>query len=434
VFETGKSLKFVITAALTLMSATLRAQTADATAPKLHMFTNVSGTGTSGRLVKWADNAGALADSVITESAGQIGIGTASPTGLLHLYSAATGDAIAGAGVDMLNGPSFNFGYAGNSIGRSVGFLNVRPDASATAPNPSLRFLTANVQRVIITNTGAVGIGTMDPEAGLSYIQESPLHVYSNADKNTLMRLENAYAGVNSVAAFQLSSNVANVSYLSHSSARTVSRYGVALAGWNEIFSWGTSNGLIVGTGTATPLVFGTNNVSRMTIDSSGTFTIGSTAANSNVTINGTLTATKVIGAVYQDVAEWVPATTHMEPGTVVVLNRERRNEVMPSARSYDTAVAGVVSENPGVVLGVASDSKAQIATTGRVKVHVDATAGAIAIGDLLVTSDKSGMAMKSQPVDLGGVQFHRPGTVIGKALEPLPRGEGEILVLLSLQ
>jgi hypothetical protein len=41
---------------------------------------------------------------------------------------------------------------------------------------------------------------------------------------------------------------------------------------------------------------------------------------------------------------------------------------------------------------------------------------------------------MKSQPIDIGGVQIHRPGTVIGKALEPLPSGEGEILVLLSLQ
>jgi hypothetical protein len=41
---------------------------------------------------------------------------------------------------------------------------------------------------------------------------------------------------------------------------------------------------------------------------------------------------------------------------------------------------------------------------------------------------------MKSQPVDLGGVLIHRPGTIIGKALEPLPSGEGEILVLLSLQ
>jgi hypothetical protein len=41
---------------------------------------------------------------------------------------------------------------------------------------------------------------------------------------------------------------------------------------------------------------------------------------------------------------------------------------------------------------------------------------------------------MKSMPVDLGGVAIHRPGTIIGKALEPLEKGTGEILVLLSLQ
>jgi hypothetical protein len=41
---------------------------------------------------------------------------------------------------------------------------------------------------------------------------------------------------------------------------------------------------------------------------------------------------------------------------------------------------------------------------------------------------------MKSVPVDLGGTALHRPGTIIGKALEPLERGVGEILVLLSLQ
>jgi len=29
---------------------------------------------------------------------------------------------------------------------------------------------------------------------------------------------------------------------------------------------------------------------------------------------------------------------------------------------------------------------------------------------------------------------MHRPGTLIGKALEPLEKGQGEILVLLSLQ
>ena len=93
-----------------------------------------------------------------------------------------------------------------------------------------------------------------------------------------------------------------------------------------------------------------------------------------------------------------------------------------------------MVSEKPGVILGVEGDAKSQIATTGRVRVHVDATGHPIAAGDLLVTSDKPGMAMYSEPVDLGGVKIHRPGTIIGKALEPLSGGEGEILVLLSMQ
>jgi len=137
---------------------------------------------------------------------------------------------------------------------------------------------------------------------------------------------------------------------------------------------------------------------------------------------------------VYQDVAEWVPATSKLAAGTVVVLNRDKNNEVQASMQSYDTAVAGVVSAMPGLILGVEAPEKAQIATTGRVKVKVDATAHPIKVGDLLVTSDKPGYAMLSQPLDIGGIKLHRPGTLIGKALEPLKGGEGEILVLLSLQ
>jgi hypothetical protein len=68
------------------------------------------------------------------------------------------------------------------------------------------------------------------------------------------------------------------------------------------------------------------------------------------------------------------------------------------------------------------------------VRVKVDASKGAIHIGDLLVTSDVSGMAMKSEPILIGGRQIHAPGTLIGKALEPLEKGKATILVLLSLQ
>lgn len=74
------------------------------------------------------------------------------------------------------------------------------------------------------------------------------------------------------------------------------------------------------------------------------------------------------------------------------------------------------------------------ITTTGRVKVRGDSSQGPIAIRDLLVTSAVEGYAMRSVPIDVAGVKIHRPGTLIGKALEPLGKGQqGEVLVLLSV-
>jgi hypothetical protein len=172
-----------------------------------------------------------------------------------------------------------------------------------------------------------------------------------------------------------------------------------------------------------------------------GSLAVGKGTVGPNVTLDvqgtlhaDTVTAENGIKAVYQDLAEWVPATGNMEAGTVVVVSPNARNEVSPSSYPYQTSVAGVISANPGVLLGRPGDDKAKVATTGRVKVKVDASHDTIRPGDLLVTSGKPGFAMKSQPVSIGGIEMHRPGTLVGKALEPLEAGEGEILVLLSLQ
>src|SRR5207249_11211523 len=83
--------------------------------------------------------------------------------GQLHIYGVANTDVFAGMGPDVINGPGFNYGYAGNSFGVGAGFFNVRPATGATGVNPSLRFMTIDVERMIITNGGNVGIGTSAP-------------------------------------------------------------------------------------------------------------------------------------------------------------------------------------------------------------------------------------------------------------------------------
>jgi len=210
-----------------------------------------------------------------------------------------------------------------------------------------------------------------------------------------------------------------------------------------------TSTSAIVPAGTSDSINVFSTATTQFVLDVNGYFTssagtLASSDANANTLVlrdvNAdfkvhSITATgTVTGAVYSDFAEWVPAVDNPAPGTVVVLDPKDGRRVMASSRAYDTSVAGVVSEHPGIVLGPQGPDRAQIATTGRVPVFADATNGPIAIGDLLVTSDIPGTAMKSVPVSANGTVLHRPGTIIGKALQPLASGKGQIMILLSLQ
>jgi hypothetical protein len=292
-----------------------------------------------------------------------------------------------------------------------------------------------------VTTTDKVGVGTHTPgsDAGLSTTQEAPLHILSTENKNTILLIQNMTNDSNVAPTVRTKADVASQNFQSHASGRTISRFGVTLGGWNEFLAVG-GNGLILGTLTNVPLILGTNTTNRMQIAGSGEVGIGVAPETGvklkvagNAHFDGTVTGT-YIKAHYQDVAEWVPSNTDLMPGTVVVLDASIGNGVMASNRPYDTSVAGVVSEQPGIILGFEGTSKEQIATTGRVRVKVDASGGAIAVGDLLVTSDKAGYAMRSTPLEIGGASLHRPGTIVGKALEPLKTGQGEILVLLSLQ
>jgi hypothetical protein len=174
---------------------------------------------------------------------------------------------------------------------------------------------------------------------------------------------------------------------------------------------------------------------SKFVVAPSGNIGIGvAPGAAEKLRVAGNVVVDGNIGAKYQDVAEWVDTAAPLEAGTVVVVDSARPNHVLQSARAYDTRVAGAVSAKPGLILGEQGEGKSTVAQSGRVRVKVDATYGAIQIGDLLVTSPTPGYAMRSRPMRVEGTPFHRPGTLLGKALEPLPAGKGEILVLLTLQ
>ncbi len=165
-----------------------------------------------------------------------------------------------------------------------------------------------------------------------------------------------------------------------------------------------------------------------------GNVGIGTGAPQSKLHVAGDIRVDGNISAKYQDVAEWVPSREKLAVGTVVIVDNKGVNHVLASSSAYDTGVAGVITGQPGLLLGEEGEGKVKVATTGRVKVKVDATRFPIRAGDLLVTSSIAGVAMRSEPVSVAGISMHRPGTLIGKALEPLEKGTGEILVLLSLQ
>lgn len=298
------------------------------------------------------------------------------------------------------------------SISLVLVVLHAIPSMAQTAPW-TFADGNGNINR---TNSGNVGIGTTSPTA--------LLHIEKNQPDATGIKFINT--NPSGFAAMYFNGGLA-----------------LATGGfvqWNN--NTGSKN-LFVGTAENVPLYLGTNNEPRMTVQpGSGNVGIGTYPSApteklhvvGNIKVSGNIDVGGNINAKYQDVAEWVAASHALPAGTVVTLDPTKSNHVEASSKAYDTRVAGVISERPGIALGEPGDDKVLVATTGRVRIKVDATRGPIRIGDLLVTSDVPGLAMKSEPIKVGGRMMHMPGTLIGKALEPLESGNGKILVLLSLQ
>lgn len=147
-------------------------------------------------------------------------------------------------------------------------------------------------------------------------------------------------------------------------------------------------------------------NVSTPSISKTGTDGVGNigSSANSFDTVFA-----KATSAQYADVAEKYVSDDTYPPATVVRIGGEK--EITISTSYADPKVAGVITTNPALLMNrdLESEYVADIALTGRVPCQV---VGEIKKGDVLTTSDISGVATKLSNKDFV------PGCVIGKALE----------------
>jgi len=167
-----------------------------------------------------------------------------------------------------------------------------------------------------------------------------------------------------------------------------------------------------------------------------GNVGIGTTSPTTKLHVEGT-TTTKVLAITGgSDLAEpfEISESQAIPKGALVIIDEENPGQLKLSHQAYDKRVAGVVSGaggiNPGLTLtqeGVMEGGQ-NVALSGRVYALATAANGPIKPGDLLTTSDMPGHAMKATDA----ARSH--GTIIGKAMSSLEKGEGLVLVLVNLQ
>jgi len=236
------------------------------------------------------------------------------------------------------------------------------------------------------------------------------------------------------------------------------------------------ATGLTSGTNCSANIVIASNDLDEnpVTVPAALAVTDSGTAAVFRVESTGDILADgSFYGSSFEtgsaDVAEWVSVSEPVEPGDVLELDPENSGYYHKSQTACSSLVAGVVSTNPGFVLGsevqgsaigvndltpdsasptagslasgfegsavdsglstpdsrLSTGHSALLALIGIVPVKVTDEGGAIQPGDLLVSSSTPGYTMRwdSGEGEACGL--------VGKALEPLESGTGVIQVLL---
>ncbi len=359
-----KSIKLVAGALCVLAASTAFAQTVD-------------GTGTPGRVPVFK-GPNTVGDSAVYQSNGNIGIGTTTPEGTLHVIN--PNDAYTPTGLQP---------YA--VIGTSESTINfaaaIRGDSDPTTGDGS----------------GVIGVTNSPGGSGI-------------------LGLRTANSGTGGAGITGTTQSTTGFSFGARGTASGGTGYSVGVfgeafspAGYAALFSSHGGGNILVGTQGS---YSNSRNVFR--VDGAG-----------RVFANGGF---RPFGA---DFAESVAVSGDRDgyaAGDLLVIDDAADRHLSLSQRAYSSRVAGIYSTQPGVLGSTHAadeDAPAQevpLAVIGIVPCKVTTENGAIQAGDLLVSSSLPGHAMH------GTDRKRMMGAVVGKALQPLEKGTGVIEVLVTLQ
>jgi hypothetical protein len=259
-----------------------------------------SNTPTTNYLTKWTSS-GVIGNSLIFDNGTNVGIGTASPQRPLHIHNP-TGNACVAQFTNSDSG-------SGAEDGLLVGITGTEEGAIILKESKPLWFATADTERMRITATGNVGIGTSSPV--------QTLHLKAASGSTTGLRLESSGGTTNfDILSSEGDGNVylyqrSNYGILFGTNntermrltaggrlaiGRTTPGTSLSVAGQSEVWqlalSYDTGEGGVIGSPSANVIAFGNwAGTERMRISSSGELLIGTTSSPSAyglVAIRGT--------------------------------------------------------------------------------------------------------------------------------------------------
>jgi hypothetical protein len=160
---------------------------------------------------------------------------------------------------------------------------------------------------------------------------------------------------------------------------------------------------------------------------SGGEVVVGTESSARGMQVHGTVSTDRVDSAGGNSLAQIFSSSGDLQAADVVRVNDDG-TKVQRVRKAADTRVIGVVTDCPGVLLGGPRRSgTVAVALQGAVPCRVEADAHPIQAGDLLMACRTVGHARRVDPD-----APPPPGALLGKALAPLAKGQGIILVLLG--